>query len=370
MNSFTTSYPAIKRLIAAINPIAYASTRNYVQGKVTYLSPYLSRGVISTQQILQHLLQQKYTFQQVEVLVRELAWRDYYQRVWQAKGTQINQDMFPGLRHFTYTEMPTALVTGQTGITAIDEAIANLYQTGYMHNHCRMYTAAIACNIAQTHWQTPAKWMYYHLLDGDWASNALSWQWVAGTFSRKIYVANQENINQYTGTTQYHTWLDVPYTQLPPASVPQVLQQRSTVSLQTPLPSATEHIDIQPNWPTLIYNYYNIDPNWHAHTAANRILLLEPALFQQYPVGEKPLQWALQLAQNIPGLQYFVGNFNALTTQLGNSTCIYKEHPLNQHYTGIMEDREWMVPEVKGYFPSFFQYWKKIVPILKKQFNA
>ena len=35
--------------------------------------------------------------------------------------------------------------------------------------------------------------MYYHLLDGDWASNALSWQWVAGSNASKKYYANQAN---------------------------------------------------------------------------------------------------------------------------------------------------------------------------------
>mgnify|MGYP006195700273 CR=1 FL=1 len=68
-----------------------------------------------------------------------------------------------------------------------------------------MYLAAMVCNNAKSHWLTPARWMYYHLLDGDLASNALSWQWVAGTFSHKKYIANQQNINKYLFNEHYKT---------------------------------------------------------------------------------------------------------------------------------------------------------------------
>ena len=55
-----------------------------------------------------------------------------------------------------------------------------------------MYIASIVCNIAKSHWKLPTKWFYYYLLDGDLASNNLSWQWVCGANSSKKYYANQE----------------------------------------------------------------------------------------------------------------------------------------------------------------------------------
>ncbi|WP_298300826.1 FAD-binding domain-containing protein [Hydrotalea sp.] len=369
MRYLSTDYPSILQAIDVIEPIAYAQTRNYLNGKVTYLSPYLSRGVISTRQILQHLILQKFTFSEVKVLLQELAWRDYYQRIWQEKGAQINQNIFQLTRQFHTNLLPTSILEATTGITVIDTAIQQMYQTGYMHNHCRMYTASMACNVAQTHWLIPAKWMYYYLMDGDWASNALSWQWVAGTFSSKQYVANQENMNRFTGTRQYHTFLDVPYEQLPLQIIPQVLQHRSSLQLSTTLPNHLPPLQINPLLPTLIYNYYNLSATWHQHTLANRILLLEPALFQQYPVSDKCIHFALELAQNIPGIQCFAGSFEALINLTGKSTIIYREHPLNQHYQGEIEPREWMVPEVKGYFPSFFSYWKKITKKLESYFQ-
>lgn len=69
-----------------------------------------------------------------------------------------------------------------------------------MHNHLRMYIAGTITNVSHAHWRVPSLWLYSHLLDGDITSNTCSWQWNAGTFSSKKYLANQENINTYTGT--------------------------------------------------------------------------------------------------------------------------------------------------------------------------
>ena len=103
------------------------------------------------------------------------------------KGNAIFTDLKQDQPKVDHHELPTAIEHAKTGIDAIDNGIKELYQTGYMHNHARMYTAMLTCNIAQAHWLSPAKWMYYHLLDGDLASNMLSWQWVAGSFSSKKY---------------------------------------------------------------------------------------------------------------------------------------------------------------------------------------
>ena len=53
----------------------------------------------------------------------------------------------------------------------------------------------------------------------------------------------------------------------------------------------------------------------------------------------------------------FVGEFTELAKQ-SSATIRYKEHPLNTHYVGIEEPREWMF-DVHGYYPSFFAFWKK-----------
>ena len=76
-----------------INPAKYASTRNHQDGAVTYLSPYISRGVISTRQIYEHIKRIDLTWYKKEKLIQELAWRDYWQQVWIDKKEGIFKDI-------------------------------------------------------------------------------------------------------------------------------------------------------------------------------------------------------------------------------------------------------------------------------------
>ena len=122
-----------------------------------------------------------------------------------------------------------------------------------MHNHLRMYTASICCNIGQYHWLRPAKWMYYHLLDGDWGSNALSWQWVAGTNSNKKYIANQANINKFCYSNDQNTFLDKSYELLSKFEIiPNVLKLEIEEDLNCNLPN-NEFVKSENNLPYCIY---------------------------------------------------------------------------------------------------------------------
>lgn len=355
--SFPTDLESIQRRIEMINPERYASSRNFQDGAVTYLSPYISRGVISTKQVVDHLFSLDLPFYKIEKLVQELAWRDYWQQVWIAKGDEINEDLKRPQENVTHHRLPSAVLHGQTGIQAVDDAIHEFYETGYIHNHMRMYIASIACNVGQAHWKTPAQWMYAHLLDGDWASNTLSWQWVAGSNAGKKYYANQENINKYFSSSQRNSYLDRSYESLVTMGVPMELQETSDFQLETPLPASKAPVLIQ-DQDILIYNYYNIDPQWHKEEQANRILLLEPSFFKEYPVSEKCINFVLNLSEEIHGIQVFVGEFDELKQLATNQALIFKEHPTSRHYIGKEEPRDWIC-SVEGYFKSFFAFWKK-----------
>ncbi|MFT5238614.1 MAG: deoxyribodipyrimidine photo-lyase [Flavobacteriaceae bacterium] len=358
---FPTPYIEILQRIRNIDPIKYGSTRNYINGSVTYLSPYISRGIISTKLILSEILKKGYKPAQIEKFIQELAWRDYWQQIWISKGEAINSDLKHRQAPVSNTSIPKTIVEANTGIEAIDKAIREFYKTGYLHNHLRMYIASIACNISQSHWKVPAQWMYYHLLDADWASNALSWQWVAGANANKKYVANQENINKYCFTQQTNTFLDVPYESFPSLEIPEILKDTPQLELKTPLPNHKTVI-IDETLPTCIYNFYNLDPLWKKDISANRILLLEPSLFEQYPVSQKSIDFVINFSEeNIADIQIYVGEFNDLVKQqkqIVEKDIYYKEHPLNNHYKGTEEPRDWMF-DVQGYYPSFFAYWKK-----------
>ena len=355
---FPHNYQDIIRRINKLKPVRYASNRNFINGSVSYLSPYISRGVISTKFILNTLLDNNYHPGQIEKFIQELAWRDYWQQVWVSKGSLINTDLKKPQFPVANKLLSNAIVNANTGITAIDRSILKLYDIGYMHNHLRMYVASIACNIAQSHWMLPAKWMYYHLLDADWASNSLSWQWVAGSNSNKKYVANQENINKYCFTNQRDTFLDVEYAEFQNLEIPEILKTTQSLNFKTPLPKTNE-ITIDNSLPTLLYNFYNLDPLWKKEIKANKILLLEPSHFEEYPVCQKSIDFALNLAkENVPFIQIYVGEFDDLMKRHELKEVYFKEHPANTHYVGIEESRDWMF-DVKGYHSSFFSFWKK-----------
>lgn len=354
--NFPTSYAEILKRVASVQPRKYARDRNFIDGAVTQLSPYISRGVISTKMVYDHLKSLNLEFSNLEKLTQELAWRDYWQQVWIDKGNDIDKDLRHPQPDVNNQEIATVIVEATTNIEAIDLAINAFYKTGYLHNHLRMYISAICCNMAKNHWHLPAQWMYYHLLDGDWASNALSWQWVAGSNSNKKYVANQENINKYCHTDEKGTFIDVPYESFQDFKTPSALKETTKPSLKTTLPKG-DVLDISEGKPTYLFTYYNLDPKW-APDDANKVFILEPSHFDKYPVGKKPLDFAIELSQNIKGLQIFVGEFSMLKDQYPKTLFHYKEHPSNNHFDGEEHPRDWMF-DVKGYYKSFFSFWKK-----------
>jgi deoxyribodipyrimidine photo-lyase len=290
--------------------------------------------------------------------------------VWQTKGNHIWDDLKQPQQDVAHHSMTSSITNAITGIQVIDKEIKHLSETGYLHNHIRMYLSSIICNIGKAHWLNPSKWMYYYLLDGDIASNNCSWQWVAGAFSSKKYYCNQENINKYTFSNQTDTFLDTSYEALVDMPIPLSLQATGDIDLHTQLPE-TKFPLINCSVPTLIYNSYNLDPNWKKEENVNRILLLEPSHFKAYPVSEKVIEFIINLAKQITGIQIYVGEVEEIENiykenNIKSSENIFsKEHPAFDYYPGVKEEREWMFPSVTGYHPSFFSYWKKCERYLK-----
>jgi deoxyribodipyrimidine photo-lyase len=313
--------------------------------------------VISTKFVFNHLIERGLHPERMEKFIQELAWRDYWQQIWMFKTDAINSDLKRPQEPVANFLISKNILEADTGIEAIDKAILEFYKSGYMHNHMRMYVASLCCNVAQSHWSLPAKWMYYHLLDADWASNALSWQWVAGANSQKKYYANQANINKYCATQQKETYLDKSYGALADMDIPTSLLDTVDLSLHTSLPQKQE-ISVDQSLPTYLYNFYNLDPVWKKHKKANRILLLEPSHFKQYPVSKKSIDFVLKLAGNIDQIQVYVGEYKELKEDYNLKRLFFKEHPLNRHYQGVAEERDWMF-SVHGYYPSFFRFWKE-----------
>lgn len=185
-----------------IDPPQYAATRNRLNGAVTRLSAYVRHGVLSLPEIRDAALATVRRAEQAAKLVQELAWRDYWQRVYAEIGDGIWQDREPyktGFRAQEYArELPQDVADSTTGSACIDAFSRELRDTGYLHNHARMWLAAYLVHWRHVAWQVGAHWFLEHLLDGDPASNNLSWQWVASTFSTKPYLFNRENLERNT----------------------------------------------------------------------------------------------------------------------------------------------------------------------------
>ena len=351
-------YNKIIERVNGLDPVRYSSTRNFINGNVSKLSPYISRGVISTKTIFNQLIKSGYEISQIQKFLQELSWRDYWQKKWQTL-VNIDHDLKNKQSPVFSNNFPQKILNYNSSISAIDKGVKELYETGYMHNHLRMYTAAICCNIGQYNWLNPAKWMYYHLLDGDWGSNALSWQWVAGTNSHKKYIANQENINKYCFTKDESTFLDKSYEELSKYdTVPNELSKEINLEIKSDFPKA-EKIEINEDIPTIIYTSYNLDSNWKKNMSANRILLIEPSHFNKYPVSKKVMDFIVLISNEINNIQIAVMEFSDLYKIINNKEEIYyKEHPFSNHFMGIKEQRDWMFPEIEA-SGSFFTYWKK-----------
>ncbi len=364
---FMTKIDEIQQQIESIDPVKYSGTRNFLDGDVTRLSPYISRGVISPKLILDSLIARNFSFQDCERFLMELAWREYFQNTWNAAKDEIDDDLKQPQENVENHELPTAMLNAATGIEAVDRGVNDLYENGYIHNHLRMYISSIVCNVGKSHWKIPAKWMYFHLFDADWASNGLSWQWTAAAFSKKKYYANQENINKYCGTNQTQTFLDVPYETFPEMEIPEVLRETETPKLETILPAKTA-IEIDKSLPIAVYNFYNLDPFWKSDEKVNRILLLEPTHFEKYPISAKTLEFVFKLAENIENIQIYTGEFAELQSEFNECEIHFKQHPTAAHYAGTEAERDWMFPNLRNYYPSFFNYWKKCEKILKIKF--
>ena len=189
---------AALQAVAHIRPADYARTRNHLTGAVTGLSPYLTHGLVTLREVLAEVLARE-PLAVGHKLVYELGWREFFRHVWSHEGDGILESLHPGPLpdQNGARELPADIRQGRTGVPVIDAAVHTLYSTGTLHNHARMWLASYVVHMRRVHWRAGADWLVAHLLDGDLASNHLSWQWVAGTGSHKPYLFNADNVSRY-----------------------------------------------------------------------------------------------------------------------------------------------------------------------------
>ncbi len=157
---FAPTLAAAQARIAAVQPAAYARTRNALGGAVSCLSPYITHGFVSLSDVLvgvngKHPLDMQHKF------VFELGWRAYFRHVWQHQGDRILYSLRDGpLPDNVYAkELPADIRQACTGVPVIDQAVRTLYATGMLHNHARMWLASYVVHVRKVHWRAGADWL-------------------------------------------------------------------------------------------------------------------------------------------------------------------------------------------------------------------
>ena len=214
MDTSPTRSAALARLFAFL-PAAgrrYADTRNHDDGpadqgraNVSQLSPWLRAGLIGESEVLEAVLGQ-HSLRDAEKFVAEVFWRIYFKgyleqrpAIWDDYRTGRDGALAALERNAGIRTAYTKATEARTGIEAFDIWARELVETGYLHNHARMWFASIWIFTLRLDWRLGADFFLRHLMDGDAASNTLSWRWVAGLHTRgKHYMARADNIARYT----------------------------------------------------------------------------------------------------------------------------------------------------------------------------
>ena len=184
----------------------YAADRNFVRPghpNTSRLSPWVQKRLLLEEEVIA-AARERWSFESVEKFVQEVYWQTYWKGWLEQRPEAWSRwvEAVPRLRDALSAEQRSTLeaaLAGRTGIAGFDDWAHELVATGYLHNHARMWFASIWIFTLRLPWELGAAFFYEHLLDGDVASNTLSWRWVAGLQTPgKTYVARADNIAHYT----------------------------------------------------------------------------------------------------------------------------------------------------------------------------
>ncbi|NML92258.1 FAD-binding domain-containing protein [Novosphingobium olei] len=190
--------------------LVYAARRNEEHGAgrhhaVSRLSAALRRRLVSEAEVVARV--RAAHGESADKFVTEVFWRSYFKgwlearpQVWASwRGDLHRLDLRLG-EDDGFAARHLAACRGETGIDCFDHWVEELEATGYLHNWARMQFASIWVFTLGLPWQLGARFFLDRLIDGDAASNTLSWRWVAGLHTRgKAYLADADRIARMTG---------------------------------------------------------------------------------------------------------------------------------------------------------------------------
>ncbi|MFM2423612.1 MAG: hypothetical protein RL291_2142 [Pseudomonadota bacterium] len=211
--SFTPARAAGLARLAAFLPNAgrvYQSQRNTDfgpadQSNVSTLSPFIRHRLITEMEVLTATLD-RHSASAADKFIAEVVWRTYFKghletrpEIWRRYRAELAELATQVTGKGGLAKAYRQAVDGKTGIACFNAWVEELIATGYLHNHTRMWFASIWIFTLKLPWQLGADFTYRHFLDGDPASNTLSWRWVAGLHTKgKTYLARPDNIREHT----------------------------------------------------------------------------------------------------------------------------------------------------------------------------
>ncbi|MCV2886877.1 cryptochrome/photolyase family protein [Ruegeria aquimaris] len=121
-----------------------------------------------------------------EHFLKELVWREFAYHLMFNSPRILDRNWREEWDNFPWSEDPenpgfVRWCRGQTGVPMVDAAMREMYVTGRMHNRARMIAASYLTKHLMIHWKLGMDWFAECLTDWDPASNAMGWQWVAGS---------------------------------------------------------------------------------------------------------------------------------------------------------------------------------------------
>jgi deoxyribodipyrimidine photo-lyase len=183
----------------------YASRRNYVEaghGNVSQLSAALRHRLLTEDEVIRDTLASS-GFDPAEKWLQEVCWRRYW-KGWLEMRPQVWSSWRRRVRDLRRSLSPAALqkvedvAAGRSGVACMDKFARELIETGYLHNHARMWWASFWIHAEGLPWELGADFFFRHLLDADPASNTLSWRWVAGLQTPgKSYLIRLSNLEKF-----------------------------------------------------------------------------------------------------------------------------------------------------------------------------
>ncbi len=177
----------------------YGAVRNYVlpgHSNVSRLSPAISHRLITEEEVVRAALS-CHPFHRVEKFLQEVLWRGFW-KGWLERHPWVWQQYRAACQDYEDSSECVLVAQGRSGTGLMDAFARELLKTGYMHNHARMWWASFWIHYRRLPWHIGARHFFTHLLDADPASNTLSWRWVAGLQTPgKTYLVTEQNIKKY-----------------------------------------------------------------------------------------------------------------------------------------------------------------------------